>query len=157
MPLLLQLVQRRCRGAVDAEVVDGDVAQHLKEPAREFALGVEGVQTLVDAKKTFLSEIFRKRSIVDEPVGEVDGRSGVPRDELAVRRLGTGTRGSGQLSVASLHGHALYGASTVPSFKSRILGFGFWDFYGFNNSLVGGATRQAALSVVSSGIGRPSR
>src|SRR5262245_7447768 len=113
MPLFLQRVERRGRQPVHPEVIDGDVAKNLEEPARKFALGIVGVQTLVDAEKTFLSKVLRKRAIVHETVGEVDGRRRVPRDELAVRRLGTGTCVPGQFSVASLHGHGLYGRSPL--------------------------------------------
>ena len=176
MPLFLQRVERGCRQPVDPEVINRDVAKNLEEPARELAVGIVRIQPLVDAQKTFLREVLRKRAVVHEPVGEVDGGRGVPRDELAVRRLGTGTSVPGQFSVASLHGHGLYGRSlmVVSGGSWLLVVVGRLRFVevvtlsheppttnhqpnqGLNNSLFGGATKHSALSVVSSGMGRPS-
>src|SRR5262245_14360688 len=126
MSFFLQLVERRRRQPVDPEVIDGDVAKNLEEPARKFALGIVTVQPLINAQKTFLRKVLRKRAVVHEAIGEVDGGRGEPRDELAVRRLGTGTSVPGQFSVASLHGHGLYGRLVVV--VSAWLVVGSWWF-----------------------------
>ena len=52
-------------------MIDGDVAQDLKEPRRELTVQIVGIQTREGADERLLRELFSDSPVADQPYGNV--------------------------------------------------------------------------------------
>ena len=60
MAVFGQLIKGRGGDAIDPQVIDGEVAQDLEEPARKLPLRVVGAKALEDSQEPLLREILRR-------------------------------------------------------------------------------------------------